>query len=306
MKRVLVTGASGFLGKPCLPLLVASEYEVHAVTSRPDLDLEIEAAGTVIRHQIDLLNDEAAMDALMAKVQPTHLLHLAWCRTLPGQYWNDADNFRWVQSSLRLFRQFARCGGQRIVAAGTCAEYDWNYGYCSETHTPLRPATVYGTCKHALQLLLKAFAAQTGLGTAWGRLFFLYGPQEYSGRLVASVIGALLRGQPALCSSGEQLRDFLYVEDAAAAFVALLDSEVAGPVNIASGQPVAVKDVVCKIGDLLQRRDLIQLGALPTPVNEPRLIMGDVTRLQAQVGWSARYNLNEGLKKTIGWWEQGL
>jgi len=283
-----------------MPLLAAAGYEVHAVSAQGST--QSGHAASVHWHHADLL-DSAQTARLIAEVRPTHLLHLAWCRTLPGKFWTDADNFRWVQASLTLLQEFAANGGQRAVLAGTCAEYDWNYGYCSEAHTPLRPATLYGTCKHSLQLLLDAFAAQAGISAAWGRLFFLYGPHEYSERLVASVIRSLLQGVPARCSSGAQIRDFLYIEDAAAAFVALLESGVSGAVNIASGQPIAVKDVALKIGELLQRRDLIQLGVLPSAPGEPPLLVADVRRLQSEVGWSPHYSLDEGLKQTIRWWE---
>jgi nucleoside-diphosphate-sugar epimerase len=286
-----------------VPLLNAAGYEVHATTTNDAPGHETPKG--MYWHQVDLL-ESGQVAQLVSEVQPTHLLHFAWCRTLPGKFWTDADNFRWVQASLALLQEFAANGGQRAVLAGTCAEYDWNYGYCSEAHTPLRPATLYGTCKHSLQLLLDAFAAQTGVNAAWGRLFFLYGPHEYSNRLVASVIRSLLQGVPARCSSGEQIRDFLHIEDAAAAFVALLESEVSGPVNIASGQPIAVKDVALKIGELLQRRDLIQLGALPAAPGEPPLLVADVRRLHDEVGWAAQYNLESGLSQTINWWQRRL
>lgn len=304
MKKVLLTGASGFLGAACIAPLLAAGYEVHAVARRASHQQDGDNA-RLHWHPVDLL-ESGQIAPLMARVQPTYLLHFAWCHTVPGQFWTNIDNFRWVQASLTLLQEFAAHNGQRAVLAGTCAEYDWNYGYCSEPHTPLRPATLYGTCKHSLQLLSHSFAQSAEISVAWGRLFFLYGPQEYSGRLVASVIRSLLQGEAARCSHGEQLRDFLHVQDAATAFVALLESAVSGPVNIGSGQPVALKDVVQKIGDILQRRDLIQLGALPTSPQEPRLLLADNERLRNEVGWSPQYTLERGLETTIDWWKAEL
>src|SRR5262249_15055807 len=153
-------------------------------------------------------------------------------------------NLQWVGASLELIQAFQRHGGRRLVAAGTCAEYGRSDAPCLEETTPLQPATLYGTCKHALQLMLAAFSNETGLSSAWGRMFFLFGPGEHSNRLVPSVIRALLEGRPALCSQGNQLRDFLPVEHAAEAFVALLDSDVTGAINIASGAAVSVKQIV--------------------------------------------------------------
>jgi nucleoside-diphosphate-sugar epimerase len=299
LKRVLVTGANGFIGRCALPLLQVAGYEVHAVSSQART-----AQPNIVWHQVDLLANDAA-NALVASVQPSHLLHLAWY-SKPNAYWRAPENFLWVQASLGLLQAFAAHGGTRIIMAGSCAEYDWRYGWCSEQVTPLAPSSPYGHCKHALQSLVAAYSQQAGLSWAWGRIFFLYGPHEHPARLVASVINALLRGQPALCSSGEQMRDFLHVADVAAAFVALLDSDVQDAVNIASGRPVAVKEIVQYIGAALQREDLLRMGARPAAVGEPPLLAADVRRLIEEVKWRQRIELDAGLSATITWWRDNL
>ena len=227
---------------------------------------------------------------------------------MPGTYWTSLENFRWVRASLDLFGAFAEHGGQRIVVAGTCAEYDWATGdeLCTEASTPLAPATFYGACKHALRVMLEAFARQQALSAAWGRIFFLYGAHEHPDRLVASVIRALLRGVPAPCSHGRQVRDFLHVADVAAAFVALLASDVRGAVNIASGEAVALKDVIMEIGQRVDRGELIELGARPAPAGEPPRLVADVTRLRREVGWSPERTLQQGLEETIVWWQREM
>jgi nucleoside-diphosphate-sugar epimerase len=301
MKRVLITGASGFVGRHCLAALAARGYEVHAVSAKAHA-AAADAPVEVRWHQVDLL-DAARVSSLLATVQPTHLLHCAWY-AIPGKYWTATENFCWVKASLHLLQAFAESGGRRVVGVGSCAEYDWDYGYCSERHTPLRPATTYGVCKHALQLMLEALCRQVNLSGAWGRLFFLYGGHEYEQRLVASVIGSLLRGEPARCSHGHQVRDFLHVQDAASALVALLDAEtVTGAVNIASGVPVTLRQVIGELAAQLGRPELIQLGALPAPAGEPHLLLADVARLRGEVGWCPQYDLSEGLAETINWWK---
>jgi nucleoside-diphosphate-sugar epimerase len=297
MKKVLLTGATGFIGRQCLPLLVGQGYEVHAVSSRS-------IGGTKDRirwHQVDLSNP-SQVKALVAVVRPSHLLHLAWY-TAPGKFWNSLENLRWVQASLGLLQEFASNGGRRVVVAGTCAEYDWREGMCSELTTPLAPSTFYGVCKHSLQLLFAGMEKEMGFSAGWGRIFHLYGPHEHPDRLVSSVIRALLSRAPARCSHGQQVRDYMYVADVADAFVALLGSAVTGPVNIASGMPVTVEKIVRTIARKLDQPHLLQLGATPIAESEPALITADVSRLREEVGWRPAYDLSRGLDETIHWWK---
>ena len=294
-KKVLVTGAAGFVGKHCLPLLLDKGFEVHAA----DVVIPENNLHDVCWHNADLL-DVQKTDELIESIRPTHLLHFAWYAK-PDEYWNSVENIRWVEGSLRLLRAFHRTGGRRVVMAGTCAEYDWKYGYCSEDVTPLAPSTLYGACKNATQHVLKEYSKVTGLSSAWGRIFFLYGPFENPGRLVPSVILNLLNNKEAPCSHGRQIRDFLYVKDVAAAFVALLVSDVRGPVNIASGKPVALKDIILSIADQIDRKDLVRLGALPQKENEPPILLGDIKRLSEELMWHPQYDLDRGTRETIEW-----
>ena len=302
MKRVLLTGATGFIGRHCLERLLTAGYgEVHALSRNQ----EDRIGAGVHWHEANLLEPEQ-MQLVMAEVAPTHLLHMAWYAE-PGKYWTSPENVRWLQASLSLFQAFAQHGGERIVAAGTCAEYDWSGdGICSEVSTPLVPATLYGASKHALHVMLEAFARQQNLSAAWGRVFFLYGPHEHPSRLVSSVIRSLLRGETARCSHGRQLRDFLHVADVADAFVALLDTEVRGAVNIGSGVALQLKDVIEEIGRQLKRNDLIQLNALSASENEPPVLVANVSRLAEEVGFHPRYDLSRGLEQTIDWWRQEM
>ena len=303
MKRVLLTGASGFIGQHTIPFLIKKGYEIHAIdiSKKP---LHIIKNKKLFWHKCDLQN-YSQQKILFAKIKPTHLLHFAWY-AVPGKYWTSLENIKWVQASLELAMNFHKSGGKRAVFAGTCAEYDWNYGYCSEGITPTNPQTLYGTCKNSLQQILAQFSKQTGISSAWGRIFFLYGPYEARTRLVPSVIISLLKDEPTRCTHGNQIRDFLHVEDVASAFVSLLQSNVEGPVNIASGQPVALKTIIYTIAELLKKRHLVKLGVLPTPENEPPFLVADVRKLNQQVGWKPKITLEAGLKSTIEWWKQGL
>lgn len=299
VKRVLVTGGSGFVGRACLARLAERGYEVHGVArTAPSWAPETQW------HRCDLF-DAVGVAALLAEVRPTHLLHLAWV-TEPERYRRSGENFGWVRASLGLVEAFGRNGGKRVVAAGSCAEYDLLHGICSESATPLAPATPYGVCKHALQLMLSSAAELSDFSAAWGRLFFLYGPHEHPARLVSSVTRALLAGREAACTPGNQVRDYLHVDDAAAALVALLDSVATGPFNVASGRPVAVGDLALMVGESCGRPDLLRLGALRARSDEPPLIVGEIARIRTETGWEPRWGLREGVEATVRWWAEML
>jgi nucleoside-diphosphate-sugar epimerase len=297
VSRVLVTGATGFIGRNASRALVERGFDVHAVTSGeppPDDD--------VTWHRADLLNADGALDAVHA-ASPTHLLHLAWYAE-HGAFWKSPENVRWVEASLRLLRAFAGASGRRAVVAGTCAEYDWSFGTLKEDETPLAPATLYGAAKHGLHTIAASYAAEAGFELAWGRVFFLYGPREHPSRLVSSVIGSLLRGEEAPTSEGSQVRDFLHVADVADAFAALVASGVTGAVNVASGEGVPVREVVERIGEITGRADLLRVGALATREGDPARISADVRRLRDDVGWRPRLDLDAGLRDTVEWWRR--
>jgi nucleoside-diphosphate-sugar epimerase len=294
---VLLTGASGFIGGHCVSALLERGFEVHTASRRAS---SIGMPG-VEAHQVDLL-DSSQHRRLLERVAPSHLLHLAWSMKPGGLLYADVENYTWLTTSLNLVREFGELGGKRLVVGGSSAEYDWRYGYCSESLTPLVPETVYGTCKHALELLVSSFSQQANISSAWARVFFCYGPEEHPGRFVASIIRSLLAGQPALCSHGKQIRDYLHVQDVASALVRLLDSEAQGPMNIASGEAVTLERIATTIGRLLDKPELIRLGALPARSNDHPMVVGRNDRLVSELGFRPHFDLSSGLLQTIEWW----
>ncbi len=298
MTRILITGASGFVGRHTLEALLAGGpdgAELHA-TSRAVPAWAPEGA---MWHSVDLTDADAAR-ALIEAVRPTHLIHAAWYVT-PGRFWTSPENMDWVGATLRLARLFHEAGGRRLVAVGTCAEYADKDGDHLEHEAGPMPGTFYGAAKLATWTALTGYARQVGLSFAWARLFGMYGPYEDGRRLVAQVMDSLDRGLPVDLTDGGQMRDFLAGQDVGAALARLCGSDLVGAVNIASGRPVTLRAMLEELGDLMDARGLLRFGARPRPASEPPRLTGDIGRATRELGWQPALDLREGLALSLAW-----
>jgi nucleoside-diphosphate-sugar epimerase len=295
----LVTGATGFVGLPLLAELLAGGEEVHAIGRHPPA----EPVGALVWHEGDVL-DADAVGRVLAEVRPERLVHLAWF-VAHGRFWSAPENVQWVQASLGLLRAFADAGGRRALLVGSCAEYAWGGEQdLDERASALVPASLYGVCKDALRRVAVAFAAQAEIELAWARLFFMYGPREHPQRLVPAVIRALLAGEPIATTAGEQRRDFMHVDDVARALAAVLDSELVGPVNVASGEATSIGELLEAIGTLTGRAELIERGARAGDPAEPPRIVARTDRLAREAGFVPSLSLHDGLAATVEWWRE--
>lgn len=296
MKKVMVTGGSGFIGAPTLSQLANRGFEVIAVSR---------SAKTPVGNGVQWLNldlmDQPSMIRAMREMKPNYLLHLAW-DVRHGIYWNSPENLDWIAASLGLVRAFLETGGTRLLGVGTCAEYVWeNKGPLQELQTPLVPATFYGRAKKSLFELLTGFSEAAKFSFAWARIFHVYGPGEDPRRLIRFAAESCLRNQPMKLSHGRQMRDFLHSEDVAGALVAILDSPVVGPVNVGSGEPQSLRSAIEILEEITGRRGLTEFGGVPTPPGDPDFLVSDNRRLVSECGWRPRFTLEEGLRRHVDW-----
>jgi nucleoside-diphosphate-sugar epimerase len=271
-------------------------YEVHAVGYR-----RVPDAGTegIVWHTADLL-DPRERAQIVDAVEPRYLLQAAWYLE-PGKTLTSPVNLDWVIASLDLVRRFQQRGGRRVVTLGTCFEYAFGPAELSET-SPLLPASVYGASKVALHTAQAALAKATGTSSAWARLFYLYGPNEDARRLVGDIVSSLLAGREVATAEGLHRRDYMYVADAGRAIAALLDSTVEGPVNIATGRALVVRDLVDLVARTIGREELVRYGSRPLPPGEPDEIRANVQRLRDEVRWADLTPHDEAVGLTVDWW----
>jgi nucleoside-diphosphate-sugar epimerase len=294
MKRVLVTGPSGFIGTHCMRRLAEEDCEIHAVNRSG----RGEPGAGITWHAADL-RDVNAVLPLIAKIQPTHLLHAAWVAT-PRFYSQSPENVAWLQSTIALAEAFGTHGGARFIGIGSSAEYDPGERPCVEDATPIRPATIYGKCKAACWLAVQAAAKLHGFSAAWGRLFLPYGPGDPPQRLIPSVLAALRAGRPVETTQGTQQRDFIYAADAADLLVRLLLSEEPGAFNVGTGRATTVRSVVEYLASRCDRPDLPQFGAIPLAPGEPAILVADMSKVRERLSWSPQTEIDRGLDRVLG------
>lgn len=288
-KTLFLTGATGLIGKELWAPLTQAGFEVYALALEKNLP-EVPHVHWLPGN----LFDPSSVCALLAQVKPQYLLNMAWATT--GDYQTSNVNFDFLRAGIHLLQTFAANGGKRAVFAGTCLEYAPQTRPLAETDL-ICPTVPYALCKQLLYQATQSFCTQNKLSFACGRIFYVYGRGEAPTRLTASIIRALRANQPVSIKHAQLTKDYMYTKDIAAAFTALLASDVQGAVNICTGQGISLAQYAGAIAAKLGKSQLLNLQQLPTP--QPLCIVGDNTRLTREVGFTPTYTLARALDEIL-------
>jgi dTDP-6-deoxy-L-talose 4-dehydrogenase (NAD+) len=281
--KVLVTGATGFVGRHLVAALLARGCEVRAVARNAETASTLPWINAVEFIAADIHADDLNIAALTDGIDA--LVHLAW----PG-----LPNYRALfhfehnlMADYRFIKGAVEAGVSHVLVTGTCFEYGMQSGPLSE-HTAPQPSNPYGLAKNTLRLFLQNLQQVQPFTLQWARLFYLYGEGQNPNSLLAALDRAIDAGDDSFnMSAGEQLRDYLAIETAAGYLAAIVQQrEFDGVINCASGQPISVRALVEQ--RLRARGSSIQLnlGHYPYPSHEPMAFWGVADRLQQLLGAS--------------------
>lgn len=284
-KKLLLTGATGLIGKELIEPLKQLNFDIYAITTRNN------HSNNDINWLKGNLFDTHNIKEIIEEVKPKYLLNMAWATT--DDYLTSDINYDFLNAGINLLKYFKDNGGKRAVFAGTCFEYKFKNEPLKEFDELDTNKTVYSFCKNKLHEIAEYFCYINNISFGYGRIFYVFGRNENKNRLAGMIIDKLLHDEQVIIKSGCLLKDYMYSKDIAGAFAKFLDSEVEGTVNICTGSAISVHDFAIEIGKTLNKENLIIFKDESS--NQPPIIVGDNTRLMKEVKYDIKYSLQEAI-----------
>lgn len=295
---VLVTGAAGFLGSRLVRRLADAGAIVHTLTrpSRPPAQIP----ENVRMHPADI-TDPVAVAGVVETVRPSIVFHLAAYGTLPGQTEKALMERVNVGGTRHVLDACRAAGGPIVVYPASCSELTLT--------ADLRGADqrmLYAATKFTATRLCEAYQREGTGPCIIARLFTAYGPGEPAHRLIPSVARALLSGRSPRVTSGEQRRDFVYIDDLIEGLTtAALAPEAVGQIlDLGTGHAVRVKDVVQTLIDISDNSVQAEYGAVEKRSDDRDILQADPVPAARMIGWRAKTSLEDGLRKTWDWFKR--
>lgn len=294
MEKLLITGASGLLGRHLVEKLCEDgNYQITAVISgRRAIDFP----DAVLVKKANLLDPEECR-LLFKEARPDVCCHLAWSLE-DSSFSSSLGNVEWLETSLRILRLFAENGGSRFLFAGSSSEYgtgNMGNAECGGKES----FSLYGNCKRAFEEAAGTYCKLRNIIFLSARYFSVYGPwDKRTGSGVPTAIRNMMSGHKFLCKAPNNLWDFVYVKDCAEATARLLHQAPSGSYNIATGISLPMRDYFSTVARLLGTEDLLDFAEN----NEQLSLMADVTKLKDEAGYCCTTSFEDGIKETIQWW----
>ena len=310
-KRVLITGATGFVGANLVRMALKEGSEVYIITRKESDKWRIDDVLTYIaEYNADFdvdLRDYNKLKCVISRIKPEIIYHTATFGGRPSQ----KDAIRIVQTNIigtiNLIKACKKFGFDLFVNTGSSSEYGIKEKNMQEEDL-LEPVNDYGASKSAATQYCQAIAKNEDLPIVTLRLFSPYGSYEESARLIPSVILSCLRRKRPKISSPNFVRDFVYIQDVLDAYAKLSEiPQLGGEIfNIGSGKQCTIGDVANKIIELSGYGIELETGMPQGWPNEPKKWVADISKADDILGWKPRYDLEDGLAETIRWFRKNI
>ena len=309
-KTIFLTGATGFIGSHLLKRLIKEGCNVHiSIRKNSSLWRIKDFKDKFVYHIIDLTDFEAVKSTIQ-QIKPDVIFHLA----AYGVDYRQQDLHQTIDvninASLNLFEAFLTNNGNRFIHTGSCFEYGEKNIPISELDL-LDPTSVYGATKASSVHLLSSMAKGMQSGElVILRPFGVFGEYEGLHRFVPQVIDKLKCGHIVQMTFGEQIRDYIYIDDLIDAYILAsivpLENKLK-IINIGSGQGIAMKDLALMISKQIGvSNDMLQFGALPYRPDEMMYLVANIDKAKSLLGWEPKVPIEKGLEHTINWYSQKL
>jgi nucleoside-diphosphate-sugar epimerase len=303
--RVLVTGATGFIGSHLAERLVAEGAEVTLPVEPKASQANVASILDKVRiHEVDLREGQMVR-RLVRECRPSKVYHLAAVGvTDPGVDPTIAVQVN-VIGTLNLLEALRETECDCFVNTGTCYEYGHNTPPMREDQM-IDPINAYAASKSAAWLFCNMYHRTRGYPIVTVRPFTVYGPRQSERALIPQTIISALRGEDFEMTGGEQTRDFTFVDDVVEGYIraSLSKKAIGQTINLGTREEHPIKDVVLKVLELMGTPVRPLIGVLPYRPREIWRLYADSSKATELLGWQPQVSLEDGLRKTIEWYTE--